>query len=78
MPIDVTPGNACIPYGSVNRRPYSSNSTAGLRFPAVPVDVAVANLSGDTGEDTVNGGYAWVLTASGNDLPRQHQPVSCG
>jgi hypothetical protein len=64
-PIDVTPGNACIPYGSVNRRPYSSNSTAGLRFPAVPVDVAAANLSGDTGEDTVNGGYAWVLTASG-------------
>ena len=65
MPVDVTPGNACIPYGKVNRRPYSANSTAGLRFPTVPVDVAAANLSGDNGEDTVNGGYAWVLTASG-------------
>ena len=47
------------------RRPYSIGSTAGLRFPALPIDVAAANLSGDNGEDTVNGGYAWVLTASG-------------
>ena len=49
----------------MNRRPYSTGSTAGLRFPAVPIDVAAANLTGDTNEDTVNGGYAWVLTASG-------------
>ena len=82
MPVDVTPGNVCIHYGDVNRRPYSANSTAGLRFPAVPVDVAAANLSGDNGEDTVNGGYAWVLTASGtiylvniNPQPRKIKAV---
>ena len=47
MPVDVTPGNVCIPYGEVKRRPYSTNSTAGLRFPTVPVDVAAADLSVD-------------------------------
>jgi len=64
-PATYTPSNNCIPYDASNRRPYSSDSTAGLRFPAIPVDVAAANLSGDSGEDTVNGGYAWVLTTSG-------------
>jgi len=64
-PSTYSPSNNCIPYDRDNRRPYSADSTAGLRFPAIPVDVAAANLSGDSGEDTVNGGYAWVLTTSG-------------
>src|SRR4029077_18860746 len=65
-PVDVTPNNVCIPYGSVKRRPQSANSTDGLRFPTAPVDVAAAQMTGDNKEDTVNGGYAWVLTANGN------------
>jgi hypothetical protein len=63
--IDVSPQNPCIPYGKVNRRQYSSDATTGLRFPAVPIDVAAADMTGDPREDTVNGGYAWVLTSSG-------------
>jgi hypothetical protein len=61
-PIDAA--NRCIPYGHVYRRPYSTDSS-GLRFPSMPVDVAAADLSGVLNEETVNGGYAWVLTASG-------------
>ena len=65
MPVDSRPATVCIPYGDVNRRQYSIGATAGLPVPdAVPVDVAAANMSGDTNEDSVNGGYAWVLTAS--------------
>jgi hypothetical protein len=64
-PATYSPSRNCIPYDPSNRRPYANNATAGLRFPSMPVDVAAANLSGDSGEDTVNGGYAWVLTTSG-------------
>ncbi len=54
----------CIPFNEVNRRHYSTE-VAGLRFPTMPIDVAAADLSGPQTEDTVNGGYAWVLTANG-------------
>ena len=60
-----TPANRCIPYDPSKRRPYSTDATTGLRFPNVPIDVAAADMTGDTKEDTVNGGYAWVLTSSG-------------
>ncbi len=64
-PRDLSANNRCIPYGSVNRRPYATDSSSGLRFPTMPIDVAAADMAGDTHEDTVNGGYAWVLTANG-------------
>ena len=76
MPVDVTPGNVCIPYGDVNRRPYSTGSTAGLRFPAVPIDVAAANLSG---RHQRRHRQRWLRLGAdrvGDDLPRQHQPAA--
>ena len=74
-----TPSNGCIPYGDVNRRPTRRTARPACAFPTVPIDVAAADMCGrHTGEDTVNGGYAWVLTAIGHDLPRQHQPGSRG
>jgi len=60
-----TPATSCIPYDPSKRRPYSSAATTGLRFPNIPIDVAAADMTGDTKEDTVNGAYAWVLTSSG-------------
>ena len=59
-----SPETACIPFNEAKRRPYSTE-VAGLRFPTIPIDVAAADLSGPEVEDTVNGGYAWVLTANG-------------
>jgi hypothetical protein len=45
------------------RRPFVG---AGLRFPSIPVDIAFADIRPDDNrEETVSGGYAWVMTTSG-------------
>jgi hypothetical protein len=53
---------ACGVVGEVPRRPFGS---PGLRFPSIPVDVAFADVRpNDPREETVSGGYAWVITSS--------------
>ena len=59
-----SPNNRCIRWGTVKRRQYSGTATAGLRFPTPVIDVAAADMTSTQQEETVNGGYAWVLTAS--------------
>jgi hypothetical protein len=64
--MSLSPDTRCIPYGTVKRRQYSIDATAGLRFPTPVVDVAAADMTTTPGEQSVNGGYAWVLTANSN------------
>ncbi len=66
-PAGATPGQACIPPNSAHRRPGADGPA--LRFPTAPVDVAAADIvladADIRREESVAGGYAWVLTASG-------------
>ncbi|HTA20529.1 MAG TPA: hypothetical protein VK989_14655, partial [Polyangia bacterium] len=59
--------SACIPVDPTHRRPLAIGP--GIRPPAPPVDVAVANISPkptDQSETSVAGVHAWMLTANGN------------
>ena len=72
-PMNLAPGtsasSACIPVApnGAHRRPFSVGP--GIHFPSLPVDVAAVDIqnypTADTGEQTVNGAYAWVITDSG-------------
>jgi hypothetical protein len=66
-PAGTTRGQACIPPDPLHRRPGADGPA--LRFPTAPVDVAAADIpfqdDSDRREESVGGGYAWVLTASG-------------
>ncbi len=67
LPAGVTANTACIPIDPVHRRPFSVGP--GIRLPALPIDVAAADIrtepTEDTSEQSVNGAHAWVITASG-------------
>jgi hypothetical protein len=59
--------SACIPVDPMHRRPLAIGP--GIRPPAPPVDIAVANISPvptDQSETSVTGVHAWMLTANGN------------
>jgi len=74
-PLNLAPGTTastpCIPIDPVDparhRRPFSVGP--GIHFPAVPIDVAAADIRvaplPDTSEQSVNGAHAWVMTSSG-------------
>jgi len=58
--------SACIDVNPAYRRPFSVGP--GIQFPSLPIDIAAADIQNnppDTGEQSVNGAYAWVVTDSG-------------
>jgi hypothetical protein len=69
------PTNPCIPVDPAHRRPFSVGP--GIHFPTLPIDIAAANIVAppssstangvdeDHSEQSVQGAYAWVITASG-------------
>lgn len=63
----MAPTTPCIPVDPARRRPFSIGP--GIHFPTLPIDIAAADIrvmpTADTDEQSVNGGYAWVITASG-------------
>ncbi len=69
LPSGASSATACIPVDPLGRyrRPFSIGP--GIHFPSLPIDVAAADIRNaplpDTGEQTVNGAYAWVITDSG-------------
>ena len=67
LPPGVTANTACVPIDPVHRRPFSVGP--GIRLPALPVDVAAADIriepNEDTSEQSVNGAHAWVITDTG-------------
>ena len=66
LPPGISASDACIPVNPAYRRPFSIGP--GIHFPSLPIDVAAADIQNsppDTGEQTVNGAYAWVITDSG-------------
>ncbi|HVY38927.1 MAG TPA: hypothetical protein VHM31_13375, partial [Polyangia bacterium] len=67
LPAGVTPSTACVPIDPVHRRPFSVGP--GIHLPALPVDVAAADVrtepTEDTSEQSVNGAHAWIITDSG-------------
>jgi hypothetical protein len=88
-PLNLAPGvssaTQCIlvdPQGRY-RRPFSVGP--GIHFSSLPIDVAAADIQRqptDTGEQSVNGAHAWVITDSGivylvniNPILRDHQAV---
>jgi hypothetical protein len=81
LPAGVSANTACIPVDAVHRRPFSVGP--GIHLPALPIDVAAADVRAepteDTSEQSVNGAHAWVITDSGvvylvniNPVLRQH------
>ncbi len=85
LPPGVTNTTQCIPVDSDYRyrRPFSVGP--GIHFSSLPIDVAAADIQRqptDTGEQSVNGAHAWVITDSGivylvniNPILRDHQAV---
>ena len=72
-----TPASAASRTATVKRRPYSTRQPRASASRPCRSTSRPPNLSGRRRrEDTVNGGYAWVLTAIGHDLPRQHRSGS--
>ena len=67
LPPGVTANTACIPIDPVHRRPFTVGP--GIHLPALPIDVAAADVrtepTEDTSEQSVNGAHAWVITDSG-------------
>jgi len=66
LPAGVSSATACIPVDPSHRRPFSVGP--GIHFPSLPIDVAAADIQNnppDTGEQSVNGAHAWVITDSG-------------
>ncbi len=69
LPPGASSATACIPVDPLGRyrRPFSIGP--GIHLPSLPIDVAAADIQNapvpDTGEQSVNGAYAWVITDSG-------------
>jgi hypothetical protein len=67
LPANVTATTACAPVDPAHRRPFSVGP--GIHFPALPIDIAAADVRAgpteDTSEQSVNGAHAWVITDSG-------------
>ncbi len=67
LPAGVTANTACAKVDREHRRPFAVGP--GIHFPALPIDVAAADVRSEPTEDhseqSVNGAHAWVLTASG-------------
>ena len=77
----------CVPVDPSYRRPFSVGP--GIHFPSLPIDVAAADIQQypldplGTGEESLDGAYAWVITDSGtvylaniNPILRDYQAVS--
>lgn len=66
LPPNVTASTQCIGVDPKIRRPFSVGP--GIHFPSLPIDVAAADIQRypqDTGEESLNGAHAWVVTDSG-------------
>jgi len=71
LPAGVSGTTACYPVDQdpdhLHRRPFSVGP--GIHFPALPIDIASADIrtapTEDTSEQSVNGAHAWVITDSG-------------
>ncbi len=67
LPPGVSASTPCIPVDPAHRRPFSVGP--GIHFPALPIDVAAADIrtepTEDSSEQSVNGAHAWVITDSG-------------
>jgi hypothetical protein len=65
--LGISPTTPCIPVDPARRRPFSVGP--GIHFPTLPIDIAAADIrvepTEDHSEQSVNGGHAWVITASG-------------
>jgi hypothetical protein len=75
--LGIAPTTPCIPVDPARRRPFSIGP--GIHFPTLPIDIAAADIRSnplDHSEQTVNGGHAWVLTASGVVYLVNIDPVS--
>jgi hypothetical protein len=66
LPAPFSATSPCIDVNAAYRRPFSIGP--GIQFPSLPIDVAAADIENappDTGEQSVNGAHAWVITDSG-------------
>jgi hypothetical protein len=67
LPAPFSASSPCIDVNPAYRRPFSVGP--GIQFPSLPIDVAAADIENaplvDTGEQSVNGAHAWVITDSG-------------